>query len=295
MRHAGRLRLLGTLLVVQLACGGGDGPTGPTISTVQGYWKVVEIKQISRADASVFEVTCCPGATLIEFYESDGSWSSTYDDGVNPVQTITGQVSISGDSIYFTITGDTTVYNASLQISQGTMTQRHPTTHDFDGDSTKEPAVEETRYTKTTAPPPPPPPPVLTYPPLNGSVNTQYCVQGNTTTGDTKSGSIAATDCDYSVVFGAGQGYFEIWRVRVATARSVTFTVDAPGFDSYIDVAEFTVSGGDVANYSILGSDDDTNGDDPVLTLDLLPNTDYAVVVSGFDYPEVGAYTLNIQ
>lgn len=134
----------------------------------------------------------------------------------------------------------------------------------------------------------------LTFPALSSAVKAQFCVRGNATIGANKTGTISATDCDYDVVF-TGQGYFEIWRVRVAQAASVTFTVVAPNFDSYIDVGSITIAGGDVTSVTQLGSDDDTNGDDPVLTLDLVPDTDYIVVVSGFDYPDVGSYTLSID
>lgn len=134
----------------------------------------------------------------------------------------------------------------------------------------------------------------LTFPPLSSAVNAQYCVRGNATIGANKTGTIAASDCDYDVVF-TGQGYFEIWRVRVAEAASVTFTVSAPSFDSYIDVGSITIANGDVTGLTPLGSDDDTNGDDPVLTLDLVPDTDYIAVISGFDYPDVGSYTLSID
>ncbi len=135
----------------------------------------------------------------------------------------------------------------------------------------------------------------LTFPALNPGVNAQYCVRGNTTVGQTKSGSVTAQDCDYADLDPSAGGYYEVWRVRVAQAGSITFTVDAPNFDSYLDLVEIEVAAGDVNAVTFLSNDDDTNGDDPVLTYDLVPDTDYAIVVSGFDYPEVGSYTVTIN
>jgi len=135
----------------------------------------------------------------------------------------------------------------------------------------------------------------LTFPPLNDAVRAQYCVRGNTTVGQTKSGSITAQDCDYADLDPAAGGYYEVWRVRVAQAATVTFTVGAPSFDSYIDVVEVDIVSGDVGTLTFLGSDDDTIGDDPQISVDLVPDTDYAIVISGFDYPETGAYTVEID
>lgn len=135
----------------------------------------------------------------------------------------------------------------------------------------------------------------LTYPPLTDAVKTQYCVRGNTTVGQGGSGDVTAQDCDYADLDPAGGGYYEVWRVRVAQAATVTFTVSAPNFDSYLDVLQIDIVSGDIGTITPLGSDDDTNGDDPQLSLDLVPDTDYAIVISGFDYMEVGLYTLLIR
>lgn len=137
----------------------------------------------------------------------------------------------------------------------------------------------------------------LTFPPLDDAVRAQFCVRGNTTVGQTKSGSISAQDCDAADLPppGTADTYYEIWRVRVAQAATVTFTVDAPGFDSYIDVIQVDIVSGDVGLITFLGSDDDTIGDDPQISMDLIPDTDYAIAISGFNYSETGAYTVEID
>jgi len=130
----------------------------------------------------------------------------------------------------------------------------------------------------------------VTFPPLDASAIAENCIRGNTTVGDDKTGSVTATDCDQAV--GA---YWETWRFRVATARTVTFRVDGPQFDPVLLIAEITISNGDIAGAVVLDGDDDTNGDDPELTIDLVPDTDYMIVILGYDYTETGSYTLHID
>jgi hypothetical protein len=136
----------------------------------------------------------------------------------------------------------------------------------------------------------------LNFPTLNPSVNAAFCVRGNKTVGQSASSAIATSDCDYTVFTNVPDaGYFEVWRIRVATARTVTFSVSAPAFDSYLDVAQLTIANGDVTAVQQLAFNDDTNGDDPAITIDLQPDVDYAAVVSGFNDAAVGSYTLTIQ
>jgi hypothetical protein len=136
----------------------------------------------------------------------------------------------------------------------------------------------------------------LNFPPLNPSVSAAFCVRGNRTVGQSASSSIAASDCDYTMFNNVPDaGFFEIWRIRVASARSVTFSVSAPAFDSYLDLAQLTISNGDVTAVQQLAFNDDTNGDDPVITIDLQPDVDYAAVVSGFNDAATGSYTLTVE
>jgi hypothetical protein len=71
--------------------------------------------------------------------------------------------------------------------------------------------------------------------------------------------------------------------------------VSAPSFDGYLDIAQLTIANGDVTAVQQLAFNDDTNGDDPAITIDLQPDVDYAAVVSGFNDVAVGSYTLTIQ
>lgn len=130
----------------------------------------------------------------------------------------------------------------------------------------------------------------LTFPPLADSLNAALCIRGTTTVGQQKSGTVTATDCDQN-----SGAYWETWRVRVATARTVTIRVDAPQFDAAMGVVEITISGGDIVDGTVLAADDDTNGDDPQIVLDLKPDHDYLVMVLGYDYSETGAYQLRIE
>jgi hypothetical protein len=123
-----------------------------------------------------------------------------------------------------------------------------------------------------------------------------FCVRGTAVVGDTKSEVIADTDCDIADVNPADEGYYEIWRVRVASARDVTFDANST-FDNFLAIIRVDgVTATDI-NATVVGENDDRSQTNlnALVTVRLQPNVDYAVVVSGFDYDETGAYTLAIR
>lgn len=136
----------------------------------------------------------------------------------------------------------------------------------------------------------------LTFPTLSASENALYCVRGNTTTGQTKSGSITSSDCDADNFIPGETGYFEVWRVRVASTKTVTFTLTSP-FDSVIEVYEIDIASGSVTDFFFEDeADNEIDGGPPeILTVTLDPDSDIAVIISGYDYPEVGSYSLKIE
>ena len=89
--------------------------------------------------------------------------------------------------------------------------------------------------------------------------------------------------------------FFEGWRVRVDADAQITFAVDS-GFDSVLDLFVIDVANPVLAIGNLVAFDDDGSGAlDALLTVDLDANTEYWIVVSGFDAVDVGNYTLNIN
>ncbi len=129
----------------------------------------------------------------------------------------------------------------------------------------------------------------LSFPEISALVRETFCIRGNATVGQTKSGSISISDCDDD------SGYYETYIVKVATARTVTFTVGS-GFDSFLLLLEVdSFSATDMAATFLDADDDSGGGLDAELSFTLEPGVDYVIMVSGLDYGEVGSYTLQIQ
>ena len=129
----------------------------------------------------------------------------------------------------------------------------------------------------------------LNFPALSALVQANFCVRDNATTGQTKTGSISTTDCDYN------PGYYEAYVVKVPTTGPVTFTVDS-NFDSYLTLMRIDSYTATTANVTVIETDDDDAGDLDARLTDLLDaGTNYVILVSGLDYQETGSYSLTIQ
>lgn len=131
----------------------------------------------------------------------------------------------------------------------------------------------------------------VTFPPLPGQVLAAVCHRGDRVVGQDANGTVSSSDCD------SGDSYFEIWRVRVAGTRSVTFDANS-SFDNYLTVVRldsYTQTG---ASVTTIGEDDDRvpgSNTNALVTVTLQPNIDYFVAVSGYDYFEQGSYSLQIR
>jgi hypothetical protein len=135
----------------------------------------------------------------------------------------------------------------------------------------------------------------VTFPTLDAQLVTLLCIRGDKTVGQTATGSIASTDCDGADLSSSWTAYYDGWRVRVASNRNVTFQTST-SFDSYLTVVRIDSWSGTSLSATVLGTDDDSAGNlDARLTVALEAGKDYIVAVSGFDYTEVGTYTLTIQ
>ena len=75
----------------------------------------------------------------------------------------------------------------------------------------------------------------VTFPDWPATIITGFCVRGTAVVGDTKSGTLSDTDCDVADIDPSDVGYFEVWRVRVASARDVTFDASST-FDNVLVV-----------------------------------------------------------
>jgi hypothetical protein len=132
------------------------------------------------------------------------------------------------------------------------------------------------------------------FPPLDSLLISALCIRGDRTVGQNATGAIATSDCNAATVDTTFGGYFEIWRVRVDSARSVTFRISSQ-FDSYLTVVRLDSwdQPTHTYTYTLLGRDDDSAGNlDALLTVILEPARDYFVAVAGFDHAELGTYTL---
>jgi hypothetical protein len=134
----------------------------------------------------------------------------------------------------------------------------------------------------------------VTFPDWPSTVVTGFCVRGNALVGETKSGSIENTDCDVADINPADVGYYEVWRVRVASSRDVTFDANST-FDNFLAVVRVNSVSATQLDVTPIGENDDRvqgSNTNALVTVRLEPNVDYAVAISGFDYDETGPYTL---
>ena len=120
-----------------------------------------------------------------------------------------------------------------------------------------------------------------------------YCIRGEGVAPTSLSGSIGTSDCND----GFNDGYYESWMVTVGSSGVVTFAVTS-GFDSYLELLQIG-NLSDIANTTSFLEEDDDNGIganslDARLSYSLQPNTNYAIIVSGYDDSEQGPYTLAI-
>ncbi len=129
----------------------------------------------------------------------------------------------------------------------------------------------------------------LDYPTLSSELQTTLCVRGNATSGQTKTGSISAADCDDN------QGYAEYYVVKVGTTRVVTFTVNST-FDSFLTLLRIDSFTATTANLSELDTDDESAGNqDARLSFTLEAGTNYLIAVSGVSIGQLGTYSMTIE
>ena len=128
------------------------------------------------------------------------------------------------------------------------------------------------------------------FPQIPYEQQAQACVRGKVVPPVTITGTIATTDCHVA----PGEGYVDGFRVRVDSEASVRFAVEST-FDSELEL--FRID--DLARYvasAVSLADDDNGGEgvDALLVVDLVPDTEYLLRVSGKDDLSRGTYTLRV-
>ena len=139
-------------------------------------------------------------------------------------------------------------------------------------------------------------PGAVTFPDWPATIVTGFCVRGTAIVGDDKSGTLADTDCDAADIDPTAEGYFEVWRVRVASAVNVTFDANSD-FDNYLAVLRVNSVSATDADIAFVADNDDRSASNTnaLVTARLEPNVDYVVLIAGYDYTETGPYTLAIR
>lgn len=135
------------------------------------------------------------------------------------------------------------------------------------------------------------------FPSLPDQMLTAFCVRGEALVGQTKSGSVTSGDCDAADIEASDSSFYEVWRVRVSSPRSVTFDASS-SFDNYLVVLRLDSYTATTASLTTIGENDDrVPGTDlnALVTVTLQPDTDYFVSISGYDYDETGPYSLAIR
>jgi hypothetical protein len=132
----------------------------------------------------------------------------------------------------------------------------------------------------------------VTFPTIDPNIIALFCIRGTAVPPRSVSGSVSPDDCHSGEV---DDGYWETWRVRVASTASVTFTVSSQ-FDSWLTLIRVDDLNDIVNSTYILDEDDDSAGNfQAQIVYTLQPNTEYIVSVSGYDDSEGGSYTLQMS
>ena len=129
------------------------------------------------------------------------------------------------------------------------------------------------------------------FPAINPATAALFCIRGNAVPPQTVSGTVTDDDCHTGI---ANDGFWESWRVRVASSSSVTFAASS-SFDNWLEL--FRVDDlNDIEGSAVLLAEDDDSGTgvNALITFSLQPNTEYVIVPSGFDDSQRGAYSVSM-
>ena len=118
----------------------------------------------------------------------------------------------------------------------------------------------------------------------------KYCVRSSIALGGAANGTLAASDCDLADILNGGSGYFESYRLGVATDTLTRIAVTSGAFNPYLLVLRLV--GTDSAE--VIAANGDGVGTQALINVRLFAAEDYLVIVNGFDYADVGPYSLAV-
>lgn len=129
----------------------------------------------------------------------------------------------------------------------------------------------------------------VNFPAFPAQVNANFCIRGNVTSPDTMAGQIETTDCPW------GDGsFYEAWRVRVGATGNYKFLANST-LDNYLAVIQVDSFTTTQLYGTPIGQDDDSGGGvNALVTVNLLKDKDYVLLVDGFDSLQLGPYTVGL-
>ena len=136
----------------------------------------------------------------------------------------------------------------------------------------------------------------LSFPPLTSQLVSSWCVRGDRTVGQSETGTLTSADCDGDVAWPfSGENYwFEMWRVRVVSSRTVTVTLNAVP-DCHIILFQ-VVNLSDVRPHELGDEADTATGQTQVsFQFAAQPGVDYLIHVSGPHGHQSVSYTVGFN
>ena len=132
------------------------------------------------------------------------------------------------------------------------------------------------------------------FPEISSAARRQNCIRGAVLAPSEIHGTLDTRDCHV----GPGLGYVDAYRFRVSDTLTTTVEVRgaagvASGLDTQLDLFRVDDLDDYTASKVLLAHDDDSGGGAaPLVTLPLLPLTEYLIVVTGKDDFSLGGYRL---
>ena len=135
--------------------------------------------------------------------------------------------------------------------------------------------------------------PAPTFPPVDPELLEGFCIRGSHVPPARVSGNISESDSCHANI--EDDGYFEGWRVRVASSTTITFAVSSV-FDSWLELVRIDNLDDPINSVVALAEDDNSAGNlQARLSAELEPNTEYLIVVSGYNDVAQGQYVLDMN
>jgi hypothetical protein len=133
--------LFASVIGAAVACGGGDGGSGPSESEITGTWQLTKLQYVNAASPQESVDLIALGATGTLIIDPNKTYTMTLTPPVGPPETETGAWDLAGDVFAATPTGmpfdlqfDVTITGNTLRLAGA------DSEYDFDDDATVEAA-----------------------------------------------------------------------------------------------------------------------------------------------------------